>query len=217
MYLVCQTARNAITARFYIMDAMRSITILLALVSMAAAQAPVPAFKESGTVMAPITVEVYTDYQCPHCRAFYLETLPLLTSEFVKTGKVRLIHRDFPLQQFQYSKTAMHYANAAGQVGKFDAVALQLFETQPEWSQNGNVEAAVAKVLTPAEMEKVRMVVKNDSHLDDSVTRDVAMATSDHLTATPTIVIVFKGKRETISGGPAWPVLRSYLTSKLGE
>jgi protein-disulfide isomerase len=196
---------------------MRSLTILLPLVLMAAAQAQTPAFKESGTVMAPITLEVYTDYQCPHCRAFYLETLPLLTSEFVKTGKVRLIHRDFPLSQFQYSKTAMHYANAAGQVGKFDAVALQLFETQPEWSQNGNVDAAVAKVLTPAEMEKVRMLVKTDSHLDDSVTRDVAMATVDHLTSTPTIVIVYKGKRETISGGAPYPALKSYLNSKLGE
>jgi protein-disulfide isomerase len=185
---------------------------------MAADQTLVPAFKESGTVMAPITVEVYTDYQCPHCRAFYLETLPLLNAEFVKTGKVRLIHRDFPLSQFQYSKTAMHYANAAGQVGKFDAVALQLFETQPEWAQNGNVDAAVAKVLTPAQMEKVRTLVKTDSHLDDSVERDVAMATgTDHLTSTPTVVIVYKGKRETITGGAPWPALKSYLNGKLGE
>jgi protein-disulfide isomerase len=197
---------------------MRPLLVLLPLVLMATAQAQMPAFKESGTVMAPITLEVYTDYQCPHCRAFYLETLPLLTNEFVKTGKVRLIHRDFPLAQFQYSKMAMHYANAAGQVGKFDAVALQLFETQQEWAQNGNVDAAVAKVLTPAEMEKVRMLVKTDSHLDDSVARDVAMATdTDHLKATPTIIIVFKGKRETISGGPAWPVLKAYLNDKLGE
>jgi protein-disulfide isomerase len=197
---------------------MRPLLVLLPLVLMATAQAQTPAFKESGTVMAPITVEIYTDYQCPHCRAFYLETLPLLTDEFVKTGKVRLIHRDFPLSQFQYSKLAMHYANAAGQVGKFDAVALQLFETQPDWGQNGNVDAAVAKVLTPGEMEKVRMLVKTDSHLDDSVARDVAMATeTDHLRATPTLVIVFKGKRETISGGPAWPVLKAYLNDKLGE
>jgi protein-disulfide isomerase len=199
------------------MVSMRQLLVVLPLVLMAA-QAQTPAFKESGTVMAPITLELYTDYQCPHCRAFYLETLPLLTAEFVKTGKVRLIHRDFPLSQFQYSKTAMHYANAAGQVGKFDAVAQQLFETQPEWAQNGNVDAAVAKVLTPAEMAKVRTLVKTDSHLDDSVERDVAMATgTDHLTSTPTIVIVFKGKRETISGGPAWPTLKSYLNSKLGE
>jgi len=197
---------------------MRPLLVLLPLVLMAAAQAQTPAFKESGTVMAPITLELYTDYQCPHCRAFYLETLPLLTAEFVKTGKVRLIHRDFPLSQFQYSKTAMHYANAAGQVGKFDAVAQQLFDTQPEWAQNGNVDAAVAKVLTPAEMAKVRTLVKTDSHLDDSVERDVAMATgTDHLTSTPTIVIVFKGKRETITGAPSYPALKSYLNSKLGE
>src|SRR5580692_9484657 len=201
---------------------MRPLLVLLPLVLIAAAQAPaqsaVPAFKESGTVMAPITVELYTDYQCPHCRAFYLETLPLLNADFVKTGKVRLIHRDFPLSQFQYSRTAMHYANAAGQVGKFDTVALQLFETQPEWAQSGNVDAAVAKVLTPAEMAKVRTLVKTDSHLDDSVERDVAMATStDHLTATPTIVIVFKGKRETITGAPSYPALKAYLNSKLGD
>ena len=196
--------------------------MLLPLVLMASAQAPaqapVPAFKESGTVMAPITLELYTDYQCPHCRAFYLETLPMLKAEFVKTGKVRLIHRDFPLSQFQFSKTATHYANAAGQVGKFDAVALQLFETQPEWAQNGNVDAAVAKVLTPAEMEKVRTLVKTDSHLDDSVARDVAMATgTDHVTSTPTIVVVYKGKRETITGGAPYSSLKSYLNGKLGE
>jgi protein-disulfide isomerase len=196
---------------------MRSLLLLLPLALMASAQAQTPAFKESGTVMAPITVELYTDYQCPHCRAFYLETLPLLTAEFVKTGKVRLIHRDFPLAQFQYSKTAMHYANAAGQVGKFEAVALQLFETQPDWAQNGNVDAAVAKVLTPAEMEKVRKLVKTDSHLDDSVARDVAMATeTDHVTSTPTIVIVYKGKRETITGGVPYSSLKSYLNGKLG-
>jgi protein-disulfide isomerase len=177
----------------------------------------VPAFKESGSVMAPITLELYTDFQCPHCRAFYMEVIPPLTAEFIKTGKVRLIHRDFPLPAFQYSKNAMHYANAAGQIGKYDVVATQLFESQPEWGQNGNVDAAVAKVLTPAEMEKVRTIIKTDSHLDDSVARDVALATNtDHLTATPTLVIVYKGKRESVTGGMPYPVLKQYLNGKLG-
>lgn len=197
---------------------MRSVLILLGVALLAAAQspAPVPAFKESGTVMAPITLEVYTDFQCPHCREFYLETLPQLTSDFIKTGKVRLIHRDYPLSQFPYSKLAMHYANAAGQIGKYDAVSLQLFQTQPEWSQNGNVEAAVAKVLTPSEMEKVRTIVKTDTHIDDSVNRDVALANdTDHVRSTPTIVIVYKGKRESISGGAPYPALKAYLESKL--
>lgn len=199
---------------------MRSLLFLLpALLAATALQAQqVPAFKVSGSVMAPITIEVYTDFQCPHCREFYMETLPPLESEFIRTGKVRLVHRDFPLQHFQYSKLAMHYANAAGQIGKYDVVAQQLFEAQPEWSQNGNVDAAVAKVLTPAEMAKVRRIIKTDTHLDDSVARDVALATgTDHLTATPTVVIVYKGKREAITGGMPYPVLKQYLDGLLSE
>jgi protein-disulfide isomerase len=175
-------------------------------------------FKESGSPSAPITLEVYTDYQCPHCREFYLDVLPSLTKEFIATGKVRLIHRDFRLPQFQYSKTATRYANAAGQIGKYDVVARQLFETQPEWSQNGDVDGAVAKVLSPAEIDQVRTLIKSDSHLDDATLRDEAMAINqDHLRATPTVIIVYKGKREQVSGGLIYPLLKTYLNNKLAE
>jgi protein-disulfide isomerase len=175
-------------------------------------------FRESGSPSAPITLEVYTDYQCPHCREFYLEVLPPLTKEFIATGKVRLVHRDFRLTQFQYSKTATRYANAAGQIGKFDVVARQLFETQPEWSQSGDVDGTVAKVLPPTEIDQVRALVKTDSHLDDSTLRDEAMAINeDHLKATPTVIIVYRGKRDQVSGGMSYPLLKSYLNSKLAE
>lgn len=175
-------------------------------------------FKESGSPTAPVTVELYTDYECPACRAFYMETLPSLNSEFVATGKVRLVHRDYPLPQHQYSKQATRYANAAGVIGKYDIVANQIFVTQPEWAQNGNVDAAVAKVLSPADMEKVRALVKSDSHLDDSVVQDQAMANNtDHLNQTPTIVIVSKGKRDVISGGVNYTILKAYLNQKLGQ
>ena len=129
-----------------------------------------------------MTIEVYTDYECPSCRNLYLETLPQLTAEYVATGKVRLIHRDFPLPKHQYSGLAARYANAAGEIGRYDLVANQIFKTQPEWSQNGNIDAQVAKVLPPGEMQKVRELVKTDSHLDDTKNADVAMGTRDNLT-----------------------------------
>jgi protein-disulfide isomerase len=183
-----------------------------------ATAADVKNFKESGSATAPLTLEVYTDFQCPHCREFYMTVLPSLTTEFINTGKVRLIHRDFRLPQFQYSKTAARYANASGEVGKYDVVANQLFLAQPEWAQNGNVDGAVAKVLTPAELEKVRGMVKDDAHLDDASVKDEAMAMNvDHIQATPTVVIVYKGKRETISGGVSFPLLKSYINGKLAE
>lgn len=185
----------------------------------ALAAASVPKnFKESGSPTAPVTVEIYTDYECPACRALYMETLPSLNADFVATGKIHLIHRDFPLPQHQYSKTATRYANAAGMIGKYDLVANQLFVTQPEWSQSGNVDGTVAKVLQGADLEKVRTLVKTDSHLDDSVAQDVAIANNqDHLNQTPTIVIVAKGKRDVISGGMPYSILKQYLNQKLAQ
>jgi protein-disulfide isomerase len=175
-------------------------------------------FKESGSPTAPVTVEIYTDYECPACRDLYMNTLPSLTADFVATGKVHLVHRDYPLPQHQFSKLATRYANAAGTIGKYDLVANQLFVTQPEWSQNGNVDATVAKVLGPADLEKVRALVKTDSHLDDSVAQDVAIANSqDHLTQTPTLVIVAKGKRDVIGGGMPYSILKQYLNQKLAQ
>ena len=180
--------------------------------------AAVASFKESGSPTAPVTMELYTDYECPACRSFSLEVMPDVIKDFVATGKVRLIHRDFRLPQHQFTKLATRYANAAGEIGKFDLVAHQIFMTQPDWSQNGNVDAAVAKVLAPADLEKIRALVKTDSHLDDTAARDEAVGTNqDHLTQTPTIVIVAKGKREVIAGGMPYSILKIYLDQKLAQ
>ena len=91
-------------------------TVLLfgqATTKVAATNAKVTNFKETGSPSAPITLELFTDYQCPSCRMFYVDELPLVMSQYVNTGKVRLIHRDYPLPQHQYSRVATKYANAA--------------------------------------------------------------------------------------------------------
>lgn len=182
------------------------------------AAAVVKNFKESGSPTAPVKVEVYTDYECPACRDFYMNTLPSLNVDFVATGKVQLLHRDYPLPQHQHSKLAMHFANAAGEIGKYDVVANQLFVTQPQWAADGNVEAAVAKVLSPADLEKVKTLMKTDAHIDDSVTSDVALANNtDHLNQTPTIVIIAKGKRDVIGGGMPYSILKQYLNQKIAQ
>lgn len=183
----------------------------------AATKNAVKNYKEMGSASAPITLEIYSDYECPACRELFLTTVPPLMTEFVATGKVRLIHRDFPLPQHQYSKLATKYANAAGQIGKYELVVNQLFQTQPEWAANGAVDATVAKVLAPADMQKVRDIVKTDTHLDDTMTTDVAMGNSDRLSQTPTIEIVSNGKREQIAGGMPYGILKSYLNKKLGQ
>jgi protein-disulfide isomerase len=183
----------------------------------ATTSAKVTNFKESGSPSAPITLELFTDYQCPSCRMFYMDQLPQVISQYVATGKVRLIHRDYPLPNHQFSRVATKYANAAGQVGMYDIVAAQIFKTQQEWEQNGNVDGEVAKVVPPGNMQKIRELVKSDAHLDDSVTADMAIATRDGLNQTPTLVIVRNGKRQKIDGAVPFSILKSYLDQMLAK
>jgi protein-disulfide isomerase len=174
-------------------------------------------YKESGSAAAPIACEVYSDYACPSCAAFFRDTLPLLIAGYVQTGKVRLLHRDFPLAQHPYAKLAARYANAAGQAGQYDLAVDRLFRTQDIWSASGDIEAQLAPVLPPAIMRKVRDIVEHDQRLDDTVAADQAMGASDRLRATPTLVVVWKGNRQAISPIPSYPLLKSYLDELLGR
>ncbi len=174
-------------------------------------------YKESGSAGAPITCEVYSDYECPSCAAFFRDTMPLLIAGYVQTGKVRLLHRDFPLPQHRYAKLAARYANAAGQAGQYDLAVTRLFRTQDLWSVSGDIEAQLAPALPPAVMRKVHDMVEHDQRLDDTVTADQAMGVSDRLRATPTLVVVWKGNRQAISPIPSYDLLKSYLDDLLAR
>ncbi len=173
--------------------------------------AAVKNYKLTGSPAAKVTMELYTDFECPSCREFFLKVLPEVERDYVATGKIQLLHRDFRLPQHNYTKVAARYANAAGQIGQYQIVAQALFAKQQDWAQNGNVDAAVAKVLSPADLEKVRNLVKTDSHLDDTCVADEAQGAKDALSETPTMVIVKDGKRTKIGGFVQYNILKAYL------
>ena len=179
--------------------------------------APVPArnFKESGSVLAPITVDLFTDYECPHCATVFLQTIPGFVADYVRTGKVKLVHRDFPLPQHRYARLAARYANAAGVLGYYDIVVNQIFRTQAIWAASGDVGTQVAQVLPPGVMDKVRDLVQNDAHLDDSVATDVAAGQQARLNQTPTMLVVYKGKAQLLAPIPPPELLKSYFDELL--
>src|SRR5438034_8986261 len=59
--------------------------------------------RAAGNKDAPITLEVFSDFQCPGCRELYLRSLRRVIDEYCATGKVYLLHHDFPLPQHKYS------------------------------------------------------------------------------------------------------------------
>ena len=174
-------------------------------------------FKEIGSPSAPVGCEIYTDLECPPCAAFYRDTVPRLISEYVDTGKVRLVRRDFPLPQHRYAGLAARYANAAGLIGKYDAVFNQLMATQSAWKQDGDLETPLAMVLSAEDIKTVRNLVNEDHAPEESMLRDRAAGADDHVQQTPSIVIVADGKRYRISGVVSFSVIKSYLDDILTQ
>src|SRR5690242_9166372 len=95
--------------------------------------------KSYGLKSAPIMMEVYSDYQCPHCRVFFDQTLRDVIRTYVASGQVYLVHRDFPLQIHKYSGEAARWANACAEVGQFDAAEAALYDNQDAWGNDGNI------------------------------------------------------------------------------
>jgi len=154
----------------------------------AAVRAEAAPYKQSGAATAPVTCELFSDYECPHCAVFHLDTLPRFTARYVDTGRVRIIHRDFPLSQHRYAMLAARYADAAGRSGYYQAVADKLYRTQAVWSADGDIDGQVARVVPAPAMEKVRAQVRSDPSLEESIRADEAAARERHVERTPTLI-----------------------------
>ncbi len=98
-------------------------------------------FPYKGAADAPVTIVVYSDYQCPHCRDFALETEPLLDQAYVATGKVKRVAPYFAL--WPESQPFVAAAICAAEQGKFWEFDHLLFVNQetlqtarlPTWAQ----------------------------------------------------------------------------------
>lgn len=93
-----------------------------------------------GEVNAPITVVEFSDFQCPYCQRFWKQTLPSIMENYVNTGKVRLVHRDFPLDFHPQAPTAALASECADDQKKFWEMHDLLFTKQSEWVENPKVE-----------------------------------------------------------------------------
>lgn len=52
-----------------------------------------------GKADAPITIVEFSDFQCPFCEKFFTETLGSIEKDYISTGKVKLVYKNFPLTQ----------------------------------------------------------------------------------------------------------------------
>jgi protein-disulfide isomerase len=170
--------------------------------------------KAIGVPSAPILMEVFSDYQCPACKVLHEQTLRPLAGDYVRPGKVYLVHRDFPLPMHTYSRQAAYYACAAARVGKYEQVADALFAKQADWSVSGKVDEAACSMLTPAEATKVRALVK-DPVIAAEVQRDTEMGDKFRVNQTPTMIVTYHLRQYPMTGSVNYELLRRFLDDLL--
>lgn len=95
------------------------------------APGPLPE-KSFGRDDAPVTVVEYASMTCGHCQRFHLETFPVIKKDYIDTGKVRFIFREFPFDP--RSTAAFMLARCVGDDKWYPTVDL-LFRTQEKWAR----------------------------------------------------------------------------------
>jgi protein-disulfide isomerase len=201
-----------------------------------------PPVKAYGLSTAPITMEVFSDYECPSCRNLYENTLRLMINDYVAAGKVYLVHRDFPLPMHKYGYEAARWLNASARVGKFADVEAALYDNQNAWAADGNIAKYVAAAMSATEFKRVETIMRgcgfdtpagmksakftlgdqagggDTCSVDPYIEADRALGMKIPVQATPTYVISYKGNRlPAASGAVSWPILKQFFDSLLSQ
>jgi protein-disulfide isomerase len=144
-----------------------------------------------GKAGAPITIFEYASLTCPHCAEFDVDTLPKVRSEWIDTGKAKLIFRDFPLDQFAL-KAAMLARCAPPE--RFFAFIDVLFQQQASWAGAGGPDAVTQALSRIARLggisEEQFTACTNDKAMSDRILNERLVASQQYgVESTPTFFV----------------------------
>jgi protein-disulfide isomerase len=143
-----------------------------------------------GSDDAPVKVIEYADFQCPGCRAFATGASNQIEQEYINTGRVQLIFREFPLPQHQQAVPAAMAARCAGDQNQFWAMHDVLFARQNEWSNNRratNYFAGYAQALG-LDAAALQQCVADNTHRA-AIDASVQAGSADQVPATPSFLV----------------------------
>ena len=141
-----------------------------------------------GDPNAPVTIIEYASLTCPHCATFHTEVLPELKERYIAPGKVRLVYRDFPLDQLALAAAAL--AHCAGPDRYFGFLDV-LFETQESWAGADDHLAALKRLGKLGGLSEQQIdACFADQELADRILRTRLDAQNQYeISSTPSFVI----------------------------
>jgi protein-disulfide isomerase len=182
-----------------------------------------------GNSNATIAVVEFSDYQCPYCGAAegtneeliaqfkqrdptWEAPIPKVIDEYVKTGKIKLIFRNFPISAHQYAKKATLAAKCAYEQNKFWEYHNTLFENQEALTDLDLKKYAVDLGLNANQFSQCL----ESNKYEESINKDIKDGTALGVEGTPTFFIGNEEKGyEKIVGAEPFSAFKSIIDSKL--
>jgi protein-disulfide isomerase len=96
-----------------------------------------------GPANSPVTITEFASMTCPHCAAFNESVFPKIKSEYIDTGKIRYVFREFPLDIKAAAGSMLARCIAKDDAGKYFAVIDMLFRQQNEWAGKNTTETLI--------------------------------------------------------------------------
>jgi protein-disulfide isomerase len=161
--------------------------------------------KMLGNPSAPVAIEIYASFDCPHCRELHEVMLPMMVRDLVNAGKAVIIFREYPLPPpyHKFAREAANIATAAARIGKYKEVSETLFRTQAAWFESGKIWDSLAPTLSPADVNKIK-TMSTEPSVTQEVDRDYQAGTASGINQTPTLIVISQrtGKRWPFIGVP---------------
>jgi len=135
-----------------------------------------------GAAHAPVSIVLFTDFQCPYCA----KIVPVLNQVLEKNkGKTKLVFKNFPLNTHQFARKAAAAALAAGKQGKFWEFHDRLFQNYNRLNDQLIQEQAQQLGLDLQKFEKDL----NDPHIQQTINQDYQDGIKAGVRGTPTVYV----------------------------
>lgn len=138
---------------------------------------------------APVVVREFADYQCPACARFS-GVLDQLKSDYIDTGKVRLVFFEMPLAQHSNAMPAAVAARCAGEQDAYWGMHDALFTNQAAWSASSDPLALFAGYASELKLHEGRFQRCISTEQTRSAVEDsLAVAKQLRVASTPTVIV----------------------------
>ena len=138
-----------------------------------------------GAANAKVAVIEYSDFQCPFCGRYEKDAYTQITKDYVDTGKLKYVWRDYPLDMHPFAMKAAIAANCAGVQGKFWEMHDRLFANQQELAPADLSKHAEALGLNLGQFQ----TCLDSGRFDADIKADMAEAAKASINGTPSFLI----------------------------